>query len=341
MAIPIVKNFAHRWITTAAWVYFTILFGWLATYTITGDRFGYVSLVNMLALYLFTPMPLVFAAALFVRRREVWAGAALGLVAFLGFWGGQFHPQLGSASTSQTLTVMTYNLLGHHSFAGPQIDTIRAENADVVMLQELNPTLAVALGSELISEYPYQILDPAGGVAGMGTISKYPIRPSGEELPLIWVGVPQILALDWNGEDVTVVNFHMLPVSLASSSKMSYVNRFREAQAEALADFTRNAGSTIAAGDANATPLSDAYQSITGVLEDSWRVAGFGFGHTFPGSAIQGSSRPRIAGRPVPQWMARIDYVFHSAHWDTVEARLAQFDGVSDHRGVVAVLVLK
>lgn len=80
------KNFAYRWITTAAWVYFTILLGWLATYSITGDRFGYVSLVNMLALYLFTPLPLVFAAAPFVRRREVWAGAALGLAAFLGFW---------------------------------------------------------------------------------------------------------------------------------------------------------------------------------------------------------------------------------------------------------------
>lgn len=335
------KNSAHRWITAAAWVYFSILFGWLALYLTTGDRFGYVSLFNMLASYLFYPMPLVLTAALLVHRREVWAGAALGFAVFLWFWGGQFLPRLGSASTSQTLTVMTYNLLGRHSFTDPQIDTIRAENAEVVMLQELIPTLAAALGSELISEYPYQILDPAEGVTGMGTISKYPIRPSGEELPLNWVGVPQVLILDWNGKEVTVVNFHMLPVSLASSSKVSNINRYREAQAEALADFTWHAGPTIAAGDANATPLSDAYQIITRVLEDSWRQAGFGFGHTFPGSAIQGSSRPRIAGRPVPQWMARIDYVFHSAHWVTLEARLAQFDGVSDHRGVVAVLTWK
>jgi endonuclease/exonuclease/phosphatase (EEP) superfamily protein YafD len=39
-------------------------------------------------------------------------------------------------------------------------------------------------------------------------------------------------------------------------------------------------------------------------------------------------------------WLVRIDYIFHSPHWITLDARLAKFDGVSDHRGVVAVLAL-
>jgi endonuclease/exonuclease/phosphatase (EEP) superfamily protein YafD len=37
----------------------------------------------------------------------------------------------------------------------------------------------------------------------------------------------------------------------------------------------------------------------------------------------------------------RIDYIFHSSHWSTVDAHTAPFDGVSDHRGVVAELKLK
>jgi endonuclease/exonuclease/phosphatase (EEP) superfamily protein YafD len=42
----------------------------------------------------------------------------------------------------------------------------------------------------------------------------------------------------------------------------------------------------------------------------------------------------------VPQgW--RIDYVFHSDEWVTISARMAQIDGVSDHRGAIAVLKLR
>jgi endonuclease/exonuclease/phosphatase family metal-dependent hydrolase len=72
------------------------------------------------------------------------------------------------------------------------------------------------------------------------------------------------------------------------------------------------------------------------------RLAGGGFRRPyFPGSTVPGSDRPKIGGWYVPRWLARIDYVFYSDHWTAVEARMAQIDGVSDHRGVVAVLELK
>jgi hypothetical protein len=35
------------------WVYFTILFGWLALYLLSGDRFSYQALANNLAVHLF------------------------------------------------------------------------------------------------------------------------------------------------------------------------------------------------------------------------------------------------------------------------------------------------
>jgi hypothetical protein len=73
-------------------------------------------------------------------------------------------------------------------------------------------------------------------------------------------------------------------------------------------------------------------------LHDAWREEGFGLGHTFPGSDIPGSSRPNFGSWYVPQWLARIDYIFYSTHWEALEARLARVDGVSDHRGVVAIL---
>lgn len=86
------------------------------------------------------------------------------------------------------------------------------------------------------------------------------------------------------------------------------------------------------------TPLSDAYAILTSELRDAWLQTGFGLGHTFPGSDHQEGSRPRIAGVPVPMWLARIDYILYSPDWKADSVHNTRFDGASDHRGVVAVL---
>ncbi len=333
------NKFVQRWLTGAIWVYFTLLFGWLALYLLSGDRIGIVSLINMLGVYLFLPLPTVLIAAIYLRRWEIWTGAILGTLAFLWLWGGLFIPSLPEASAREkTLSVMTYNVLGYHTHSEPPIAIIREENADVVLLQELNPALAEALSIELKNAYPYQVLDPLERFRGMGVISKYPLQSTGQALSLDWVGEPQVLQLDWEGQPVTLIHFHMHTTTLGTIRSISSDNRYREAQAQALVAAARQAGPVILAGDANATPLSDAYRIISQELSDAWREAGYGLGHTFPGSDIPGSSRPRLAGLPVPQWLARIDYIFHSHHWQAVEAHTARFDGVSDHRGVVAIL---
>jgi endonuclease/exonuclease/phosphatase (EEP) superfamily protein YafD len=170
-------------------------------------------------------------------------------------------------------------------------------------------------------------------------ISKHPLRPAESELPLDWIGPPQVLEMDWNGRSTTLVNFHMQSSEIKTLDYFSGENRKRESQAKALADFALEAGPLIVGGDANATPLNTAYRIITRNMKDSWLEAGFGLGHTFPGSVAQGSSRPRLAGISVPKWLMRIDYIFHSSHWRAISAHTAAFDGVSDHRGVVVTLV--
>jgi endonuclease/exonuclease/phosphatase (EEP) superfamily protein YafD len=341
-----VREIIRGWTTAIIWVYFTILYGWLVVYLATGDRIAIVSAVNMLAVYLFYPLPLVIVAAIFRRNKAVWTGTVGAAAAFLWFWGGLFLPKLASNSpnpgAAQTLVVMTYNVLGVHDFTTPVIDTIQSENPDIVLLQELNPTLAEALRVDLGGEFPYQMLHPQLGVSGMGVISKFPIQPSGENLPLEWVGEPQILDLDWMGQRVKLVHFHMVPTTSTDPQAVSAINQLRQAQAQELVAFTRYInGPVIAAGDANATPLTEPYQIFTSQFIDAWQEAGFGLGHTFPGSDIPGSSRPYLFGGPVPMWLARIDYVFHSPDWETLTARVARFDGVSDHRGVVVILALK
>jgi vancomycin resistance protein VanJ len=340
-----IKNTIQRYAIALVWVYYTLLFLWAALYFVTGDRYGIMAIINSLALYIFLPLPLVLPLAIIFRRREVWIGLAVGVMLFIWLWGGLFLPRISRPrSHDLTLSVMTYNILGTRQDVASAIDVILAEDVDVVFLQEVNTALAKIIEEELSDQYPYQHLDPYDDVTGMGTISKFPIHPTGETLPLTWVGIPQILSLDWDGQDIKLINFHMWATGLAHPKIIALNYRSREAQALFLADFTRTAAyksPVIVAGDANFSDLSDANKMITDVLIDSWREAGTGLGHTAPGSDMSGGSQPHIYGIPVPRWLVRIDYVFHSNHFATVEARLAQFDGVSDHRGVIAELVLE
>ena len=327
----------------ASGAYLVLLLVWLMAYLLTGDRFTFIALVNYLAVYLFFPLPLVLIVALLCKERNLWIGFSLGLIAFLWLWGGLFVPSLKRPSpTEPSLTVMTYNVLAWHQYNEAVLQTIRAEDPDIVLLQELNRGLARTLETELGEEYPYQVLEPVDNPTGIGVISKYPIHPTGEQLSLKWVGGPQVLKLLWNGETVKLVNFHMYPTtSLGPANVIEASIRLREAEARLLADFAHRSGPSIMGGDANSAPLSKSYRILTSELQDAWHPAGFGLGHTFPGSTIPGSDRPRLGSWYVPPWLVRIDYVFHSADWVTLSARLARFDGVSDHRGVVAVLKLK
>jgi endonuclease/exonuclease/phosphatase family metal-dependent hydrolase len=215
-------------------------------------------------------------------------------------------------------------------------------NADVVCLQEVTPRLAVAMKAELLEDYPYQIIDPRETVEGMGTISRYPIQLTGEKLPMGWVGVPQVMAMDFDGNPVTLVNFHTYPYSFGSDEAYQRLHDKRYTQAQIIASFARETEiPLILAGDANDISLSDTYRIITRApLKDAWHEAGLGLGHTFPGSKVSGSSRPKLGKWYVPQWLTRIDYVFVSPHWGVSSVRMAQFDGVSDHRGVMAELFL-
>ena len=339
-------SFFRKYAVATAWVYFTLLFGWLLAYLILGDRFAYLGFVNILAFYLFFPLPLAGLVAVLTRRREIIIGTILGAAIFLILWGPLFLPRLSpppkGGNPHPSLTVMTFNALGLQEHTDPLVEIIQEVDADVVFLQEINTRHAAALQNELTAAYPYQVLDPVDGVSGMGVISRYPLRETGEQLPLEWVGAPQVFEMDFEGVPVTLLNFHALSLQFYPLEGANLNFRYREAQARVLADFAAHApGPLVVAGDANTTSLSDAYDMITaGQLCDAFQEAGWGLGHTFPGSKEPGSHRFHVGAWYIPQWLARIDYIFVSSEWGVAAARVAPFDGVSDHRGVVAELVL-
>jgi endonuclease/exonuclease/phosphatase (EEP) superfamily protein YafD len=83
--------------------------------------------------------------------------------------------------------------------------------------------------------------------------------------------------MDWNGQTVTLDNVHTIPTTSSTIRQIQQESRYRAAQAQALVDLAHRSGPLIATGDANATPLTEAYQVITRELDDAWTEAGFGW----------------------------------------------------------------
>ena len=312
---------------------------WAVMRFVLGDRAWQLFTLNSLAFYLFIPLPLVAVVATVTRRRSLWFALAICFAIWLYWWGDVFIPRLREVPPGgATLRVMTYNVLGSNSRTSDVVEVLREGNADIVALHELNIPIAESIKRDLADEYPYQLLEPRQGVKGYGVISRLPFEHSNETIEEDqWISPPTVVRLSVEGTEVTLVRFH------AISHPKNHVAR--ERQARKLAAFARaHQGPLVLLGDLNATNTNVAYEILHNVVFDAWREAGNGLGNTFPAASkttTPGSSRPQLLGRPVPKFLVRIDYVFHSSHWWTVAARTADSDGGSDHRPVIAELMLK
>jgi endonuclease/exonuclease/phosphatase family metal-dependent hydrolase len=141
------------------------------------------------------------------------------------------------------------------------------------------------------------------------------------------------------GKSVIILHAHPYSTKPGPPSRMEWTISEREQQARAIREFARtHADPLIVPIDLNSTDQNTPYSLLTPELVDAWQEAGWGLGHTFPGASSPGSSRPTFAGIAAPMWLVRIDYVFHSRHFRAVEARTGPWDGISDHRPVVAHL---
>ncbi len=331
---------ATFWLTRLAYSYFILLFSWALLHALFGDRWGWLFLVNSFALYWFLPLPAVIVIAVLIRQPLLLIGTGMVILLWAYFFGWMILPKQREPRDSGTqLTIMTFNLLGYNEHPQQAVAALRMAEADVICLQELNPPTARAIQQDLISKYPHQYLDPYHGDAGMGVISRYPLQALEVNLPGEWIGKPQVLRLDIAGVNTLLVNMHAMSPRFAD---MEWTVRERERQAAVLAAFAaRQSEPLIVAGDFNAGDMSRAYSIVTQQMQDAWREGGLGPGNTFPGANSPGSSRRIIAGTPAPQWLVQIDYIFHSPHWDVAWTRIGPWDGVSDHRPVVARLALK
>lgn len=202
-------------------VYAIGLFVWATLRALVGDRYWWTFLLNAFALYLFVPLPALVLAVLFARSRFGGVLAAAAVALWADRYAGLFLPEERLFDRDEHgLTVMTMNVLFHNRHPEQVVAAIRASDADVIGIQELNPAMARAIARDLAPDYPYQVLVPhEKSPAGMGTISKYPLHPMDDALMGEWLGAPQVLSLEWRGRPIVVLNLH--PVSSTADASMT------------------------------------------------------------------------------------------------------------------------
>ena len=323
--------------------YFVFLFGWAGLHWVFGDRWWWLFLLTAFSEYFFFPLPVILVLVLILRRCDLIIGFITALILGGFLFGHLLVPPISSNHTpGHQMTVMTSNILGYNLEQEGVIDAIRAANADIVAIQELNPEVAQAIRHDLGKMYPYQELLSKPGVTGMGIISRFPTQVLEIEINGDWVGEPQVVAVEWEEEKVVVVNFHAIPPNPITPTNLEYTMAERERQLGVLIEFLESrVEPLIVLGDLNVAEQNIAYGMMESALQDAWVKGGWGLGHTFPGAASEGSSRPRIGRFLSPKWLLRLDYIFYSEQWEVEKAWIGLWDGESDHRPVVAKLIFK
>ncbi len=315
---------------------------WWVAHGYLGDSRWWMFVLNSVAPYLFLPVPFVLLAGLRWRRWGLFASALVPAAVFFTLFGQALVPREVKVEPvpdgTPTLTLLTFNVHAENDDPEAVARAVLSADADVVALQELSVAMAGALRRLMSDAYPYDDLVLASGWDGLGVFSKVPLTPLLRPLEGMGRRNPQLTQLGLPWGDVVLINVHNLSIPRTLPdwpSEITYSTRQRERVAESIRQFAlQRDRPLIAAGDFNSTPRSAAYETVTTVLSDAWLEAGFGFGQTFPG----GPRKPTPFGVPVPNWLLRIDYVFHSEEWRALDARIGPWDGGSDHRPLLVRL---
>ncbi|MCB1886380.1 MAG: endonuclease/exonuclease/phosphatase family protein [Rhodocyclaceae bacterium] len=225
-----------------------------------------------------------------------------------GLWGlWWLMPPLApgaDAPAAQTLRLVTANVHVGTDEPDALLVWARTQQADVVMLQEINPAFAKALEARA-GDYPFRHLAPRDDPFGIGLLSRHPLRDA--RLEPGPGGLPTLRAtVEMPGGPVPVVVVHPFP-PLSAETHRERANTVQQLESRASAE-----ASLVVGGDFNASPWS---------------------------SAFAGVEHLHLASRGLPTWhgVLPIDHVLVGKAWSQARATRAPAMA-SDHRGLFVEL---
>jgi endonuclease/exonuclease/phosphatase (EEP) superfamily protein YafD len=247
-------------------------------------------------------------------------------------------PQYGTVVASP-LRVMTYNVYGRFVDDRVPLAVMRPHHPDLVLLQEVRNTrhvrgLGQALGLSYWHFAPYA--KERGGVA---ILSRWPLGPAHR---LFWDNSPQGKVALAAQVDTPVGRFWACSVHLDNPLNTKNPSRWqkvfflwqeffsatlRTQQAQKLSAWLLGLGGEgiILGGDFNSLPLAGADRHLRQYFSDALSIS------------LQQYFTGTYWGLPHNPILPRIDFIYHSPHWQVVEAQVIQHKA-SDHFPVLAIL---
>ena len=314
----------------------SVLFVLIAPYL---RRFWWLAIANDVgAPLVFLPVPLLLALALIWRSRTLGVAVAVAALAFALVFRSALLPVAPAVISGTPLRVMTYNQLFDNPQPEAVVETIRRQQADIVAIQELSPSVMAAVQRDLSASYPYQWLEPDDGASGLGLISRFPFAQQLDQPE----SRSQRATVQFGTQTLTVINVHPSVPFIYSGlhgtfgtlhDLQSYANSPRQQQLRTLLKTIDTLdGSLIVLGDFNTSDRDPLYSELASHLRDAYREGAWGFGKTFP-------STFRIG--PIFTPIIRIDYIWLSGALATHRAHVDCNSGGSDHCLLVADLVMQ
>jgi vancomycin resistance protein VanJ len=308
-----------------------------------GEQRAMIGLFNSFAHLLMLPALALLPLSLLLRRRWLALTLLIPAVQFTADYGRRFAPRPAAAANGQQLKVMTFNLHKESKQVERIIGLIQEADADIVAVQELSAAAAECFQAALRERYPHQVLHPQTPPnRGQGVLSRYPI--SSDEY---WYNphiTPESLGhlrveIQVDGRSLILYNVHPPHPGMAEKGFDTTI-RARELDT-VLERAARDKGGVLIMGDFNMSDQSDDYRRIAALYGDAFGTVGRGMGFTFPDMrALQALPKYWPLPMPSPPFL-RLDYIFHSADFQPLEARVWPHSGGSDHRPLAATLIFQ
>jgi endonuclease/exonuclease/phosphatase (EEP) superfamily protein YafD len=314
----------------ASAVYGVLITLFLALYGQLEHRIGLIAYMVIFLHWLLLPSLVALTILLSIRRCRVWAlfhivPSIVLITHFVPFFVATPPPIPENAPTFTILTNNTWT-----SFYGVRPDlipSIRAINADVVVLQEVNNGVHIEIERGLRDLYPYyDYLDVE--VNDLMVLSRFPMTWSDQGSSPDGY---QRVVIDVQGTPVVIYNTHLTSVRFAGMDVTPRVEQFRKL----ISAVSAETGAVVIAGDFNFSDWSRDYAELTAHTTDVFRESGHGFGFTAPDYSLQQRKRMRI----IPP-LSRVDFIFRNEFLVSTHARLSEHPTGSDHIPLFARLHL-
>lgn len=219
------------------------------------------------------------------------------VVAILRLGGEWWSPEAAApsgdsgATVNQTLRVLSWNLELGSRAATDSVAGIAEREVDLVALQELTPGVAAAIEADpaLVARFPYRILEPRDGVAGMGLLSRLPLVIGSYNAGPVVLSAGLLLP---DGRRFELLDVHPYPPSISRIAivPVGLDTRRRDRDLVSIrrtVDELPDASTAIVMGDLNATPFEAGFTILADGLHDAHAEAGAGPGFTWRPSSLE------------------------------------------------------